>query len=104
MKTRKDLARIFLFIATVYWGIWLGGYIFNALMVVPLWSHSPPDSMISYFKEPHFLLYFFSVVNPWVFLMSLIAWLLTVKLDTGAKAWLGRATLIAWVMLPLKFG
>jgi len=34
--------------------------------------------------------------------MSLIAWLLTIKLDTGARAWLGRATLVAWIMLPLK--
>ncbi len=102
MKIRKDLARLFLFIATIYWGIWLGGYIFNALMVVPLWSHDPPDSMISYFREPHFLLYFFSAVNPWVFLVSLIAWLLTIKLDTGARTWLGKATLIAWIMLPLK--
>jgi len=34
--------------------------------------------------------------------VSLIAWLLTTKLDTGAGAWLGRATLIAWIMLPLK--
>jgi hypothetical protein len=102
MKTRKDFARLFLFIATVYWGIWLGGYIFNALMVVPGWSHNPPDSMLGYFREPHFLLYFFSAVNPWVFLASLIAWILTVKLDTGARFWLGRATLIAWIMFPLK--
>ena len=102
MKIRKDLARLFLFIATVYCGIWLGGYIFNALMVVPGWSHNPPDSILGYTREPHFLLYFFSAVNPWVFLVSLIAWLLTIKLDTGAKAWIGRATLIAWIMLPLK--
>ncbi len=102
MKTRKDLARIFLFIATVYWGIWLGGYIFNALMVVPSWSHNPPDSILNYTRAAHFLLHFFSVVNPWVFLASLTAWLLTVKLDTGAGVWLGRATLIAWIMLPLK--
>jgi len=102
MKTRKDLARIFLFIATVYWGIWLGGYIFNALMVVPGWSHNPPDSILNYKREAHFLLHFFSAVNPWVFLVSLIAWLLTIKLDTGARFWLGLATLIAWIMLPLK--
>jgi hypothetical protein len=102
MKIRKDLARLFLFIATVYWGIWLGGYIFNALMVVPGWSHNPPDSILSYTKEPHFLLYFFSAVNPWVFLASLIAWLSTIKLDTGAGVWIGRATLIAWIMFPLK--
>lgn len=102
MKIRKDSARLILFIATVYWGIWLGGYIFNALMVVPLWSHNPPDSMLGYFREPHFLLYFFSAVNPWVFLASLIAWLLTIKLDTGARFWLGWATLVAWIMFPLK--
>ncbi|MCA1639464.1 MAG: hypothetical protein LC768_14195 [Acidobacteria bacterium] len=102
MKTRKDLARLFLFVATVYWGIWLGGYIFNALMVVPGWSHNPPDSILNYTREPHFLLYFFSAVNPWVFLASLIAWLLTLKLDTRARFWLGGATLIAWIMLPLK--
>ena len=102
MKTRKDLARLFLFIATVYWGIWLGGYIFNALMVVPSWSHNPPDSILNYTRESHFLLYFFSAVNPWVFLASLVAWLLTFKLDTGARFWLGWASLIAWIMFPLK--
>ncbi|HEX8566889.1 MAG TPA: hypothetical protein VF648_14690 [Pyrinomonadaceae bacterium] len=102
MKTRKDLARLFLFIATVYWGIWLGGYVFNALMVIPGWSYNPPDSILNYTREPRFLLYFFSAVNPWVSVVSLIAWLLTIKLDTGARAWLGRATLIAWIMFPLQ--
>jgi hypothetical protein len=102
VKVRKDLARLFLFVATIYWGIWLGGYIFNAVMLVPLWSYNPPESMVSYFRVPRFLIYFFTMVNPWVFLASLIAWLLTIRLDTGARCWLGRATLIAWIMLPLK--
>ena len=102
MKTCKGLARLVLFIATIYWAIWLGGYIFNAVMLVPVWSHNPPDSMLNYFRTPRFLFYFFSHVNPWVFLASLIAWLLTIKLDTGARFWLGWATLIAWIMFPLK--
>ena len=102
MKIRKDLARLFLFIATVYWGIWLGGYIFNAVMLVPLWSYNPPDSLLNYFRTPRYLIRFFSWVNPWVFLVSLIAWLLTIKLDTRAGFWLGWATLLAWIMLPLK--
>jgi hypothetical protein len=102
MKTRKDFARLFLFIATVYWAIWLGGYIFNTLMVVPLWSHNPPDSLVNYFTNQHYLIYFFAAVNPWVFLTSLIAWLLTIKIDSGGRAWLGRATLLAWIMFPLK--
>lgn len=102
MKIRRSLARLLLFVATVYWGIWLGGYIFNALMLVPVWSHNPPDSMLGYFRVPRFLLYFFSMVNPWVFLTSLVAWLLTIRLNTGARFWIGWATLVAWVMLPLK--
>jgi hypothetical protein len=102
MKIRKDVARLFLFAATIYWGIWLGGYIFNAVMLVPVWGHNPPDSLLNYFRTPRFLIYFFSAVNPWVFLASLVAWLLTIKLDTGAKFWLGWATLIAWIMFPLK--
>jgi hypothetical protein len=102
MKTRKDWARLFLFIAAIYWGIWLGGYIFNAVMLVPIWSHNAPDSIASYFKTEHFLIYFFKWVNPWVFLASLVAWILTIKVDTGARVWLGRAALIAWIMFPLK--
>jgi hypothetical protein len=102
MKIRKNIARLFLFIATVYWGIWLGGYIFNAVMVVPGWSYRPPESISNYIKESHPLLSFFSAVNPWALLMSLIAWLLTIKIDTGARVWIGRATLIALIMLPLK--
>jgi hypothetical protein len=102
MRLRKDLARLFLFAATIYWAVWLGGYIFNAVMLVPVWSHNPPDSLHDYFRVPRFLIYFFKYVNPWVFLATLVAWLLTIKLDTGARAWLGRATLVAWVMLPLK--
>ena len=58
--------------------------------------------MINYFRTPRFLIYFFSAVNPWVFLASLIAWLVTLKLDTEARFWLGWATLIAWIMFPLK--
>lgn len=102
MKIRRNLARLLLFVATVYWGIWLGGYIFNAVMLVPIWSHNPPDSLLVYFKTPHFLIYFFKWVNPWVFLASLAAWIFTIRLDTGARVWLGWATLIAWIMLPLK--
>ena len=102
MKVRKDLARLFLFISTIYWGIWLGGYIFNALIVVPTWNYNPPETIVTYYKNRHVLLDFFTAVNPWVFLVTLVAWLLTIKLDIGGRAWLGKATLIAWILLPLK--
>jgi hypothetical protein len=102
MKILKNSARLFLFIAAIYWGIWLGGYIFNAVMLVPIWAHNAPESIVDYFKTPHYLIYFFAWVNPWVFLATLVAWLLTIKVDTGARRWLGWATLVAWLMFPLK--
>lgn len=100
--TRKNLALIFLLAATTYWAVWLGGYIFNALMDVPSWSHDPPDSMVRYDKNLHIIFYFFAAVNPWVFLVSLIAWLFLRKVDTAGRSWQAYGTLIAWVMLPLK--
>lgn len=102
MQIRKNIALTLLFVATVYWAVWLGGYVFNALMVVPLWDHNMPDSMVSYFKTPHHLIYFFSAVNPQVFLASLVSWISMIKMDTAAKPWLGRATLIALLLIPLK--
>jgi hypothetical protein len=102
MKTRIDFARFFLFIATIYWAIWLGGYIFNTLMLVPLWSYNPPDSVVNHFSNQQYLIYFFAVVNPWAFVVSTIAWIVSIKVDTGARVWLGRATLLAWIMFPLK--
>lgn len=100
--TRKKLALVFLLAATVYWGIWLGGYIFNAVMVVPGWSYDPPGSLVEYDRQLRILVYFFTAVNPWVFLVSLAAWLLMRKVDTAARYRLGLGTLIAWVMLPFK--
>lgn len=100
--TRRNLGLVFLLAATVYWGIWLGGYIFNAVMVVPGWSYDPPGSLVEYDRHLRILVYFFTAVNPWVFLVSLAAWLLIRKVDTAARPWIGRGTLIAWVMLPLK--
>jgi hypothetical protein len=100
--TRKNISLVFLLAATAYWGIWLGGYIFNALMVVPSWSYNAPGSLLQYDKSTHILVYFFTAVNPWVFLVSLAAWLFLRKVDTAGRSWLGRGTLIAWIMLPLK--
>ena len=100
--TRKTITLVLLFAATIYWGIWLGGYIFNAIMVVPTWSHHPPGSLVEYDRQMHILLYFFTAVNPWIFFVSLAAWLFSRKVDTAGRRWLAWGTLIAWVMLPLK--
>lgn len=99
---RRNVGLVFLLTATIYWGIWLGGYIFNAVMVIPGWSYGPPGSMIEYDRQSHILVYFFSAVNPWVFLVSLAAWLFIRKVDTAARSWIAWATLIAWIMLPFK--
>ena len=102
MRLRARVALLVLFFATVYWAVWVGGYLFNGLMLVPLWSHDAPASLVEYHRTPRYIAYFFVWMNPWVFLASLAAWLLIRKVDSGGRRWVSRATLLAWILLPLK--
>ncbi len=42
---KKAVSRACLWFAAVWWGIWFGGQLFNALMVVPYFSANPPQSL-----------------------------------------------------------
>jgi hypothetical protein len=42
---KKVVSRACLWFAAVWWGIWFGGQLFNALMVVPYFSANPPQSL-----------------------------------------------------------
>ena len=68
---RGTLARALLFLATFWWGVWFGGQLFNALMVVPHFSASPPGSLMQWGQmRRHFIVDFFVAFNSiWVFLM-----------------------------------
>jgi hypothetical protein len=45
MATRDIFALVFLWIAVLSWGIWVGGTIYQMAVVVPVFSASPPGSL-----------------------------------------------------------
>jgi hypothetical protein len=42
---KRIVSRACLWFAAIWWGIWFGGQLFNALMVVPYFSANPPQSL-----------------------------------------------------------
>ena len=45
MTTRERITHILLWLSIVVWGCMLGGIIYETLVVVPVWSAAPPESM-----------------------------------------------------------
>ncbi|HXP34277.1 MAG TPA: hypothetical protein VN827_01870 [Chthoniobacterales bacterium] len=86
----KFLSRVLLWLATIWSAVWLGGQVFNALMVVPHFSRNPPDSLIAW-GEMRFdnLADFFLIFSPlWTFILLLVCFFLS-------RGKLGRAWIIA---------
>lgn len=97
MTTKRKFIHIILFIVTLDWALWVGGQFFNALMVIPGWSHDVPRSIQWYQQNmlSHIVAYFFLVVNP-VFLLvpAIIAWILCRKEKSAFRVWFGIALLL----------
>lgn len=88
MSLRQRIAGVLLHAATIIFAVWFGGQVFNALMVVPVWSASLPESAVAYTGAVRQFggggLNFFVLFNPlWVTLL-LVASLLC--LGRGADA------------------
>ena len=60
-----------LFLAILWWGTWFGGQLFNALMVVPYFSASPPGSLYQWgAMRRQFVADFFVVCNSfWIIVL-----------------------------------
>ena len=64
----RIVSRACLWFAIVWWGIWFGGQLFNALMVVPHFSANPPQSLAEWAQTSSTSLAdFFVIFNPiWI--------------------------------------
>ena len=51
MAKKISIAQIFLWLYVVVLGITIGGGLYEQLVVMPLWSLSPPDSVIAYHQH-----------------------------------------------------
>ncbi len=100
----KFLARVLLWLATIWSAVWLGGQVFNALLVVPHFSRNAPDSLTAW-GEMRFdnLADFFLIFSPlWTFVLLLIA----AKLgkDHPARRWIIFSAVCALVSVMTLFG
>ena len=50
MSIRNQALNVLLWYAIFAWGIWLGGPLFQMLVVVPMWSASPPESLRTFLQ------------------------------------------------------
>ena len=48
MSLRQRASEVLLYAAALTFAVWFGGQVFNALMVVPVWGASPPESVVAY--------------------------------------------------------
>jgi len=49
VELRERILNVFLWYSVLAWGTWFGGTLYQMLVVVPMWSVSPPDSVYAFF-------------------------------------------------------
>jgi len=50
MALRDQALNILLWYAILAWGTWVGGTLYQMLVIVPMWSVSPPESVRAFFQ------------------------------------------------------
>jgi hypothetical protein len=107
MSKQFSIAQIFLWLYVVVLGIQIGGGLYEQLVVMPLWSLSPPDSVVAYHQH--------NVANPqfapdqggrfWIFFFPLGALLAIATLVSGLKTrpehrkWRMVSTILALIVV-----
>jgi len=100
--TRERVARGLLWFAVLWWGISFGGQFFNAMMVVPYFSHQPPALLEEWGRmratnDGDF----FAIFNAsWIFLATFIAIFL---MRTGSRRWAIASAVAAALSFAIAF-
>jgi hypothetical protein len=104
MKTK--IARYLLWFAVIWWGVWFGGQLFNALMVVPFFSSNPPESLAEWGRmRVYNVADFFIVFNTfWITLALAASYLFGRKTHGKADFWIILSAAAALVSLILLMG
>ena len=103
MLTRNAITRILLWLSVLLMSIWFGGTIFSALVVVPMWSASPPESVRAFFTGTdfnHTISNFFG--PPWIVVRGLPVLLLLISgwnLRTHRKYFLLMTACLAFSLI-----
>ncbi len=111
MTRRFSIAQIFLWFFVIFLGIAIGGELYEQLVVMPLWSLAPPDSVTAYYQH--------NVTNPqfalnqggrfWAFIMPLTSLLAIATLLSGLKTrpehrkWRITGTVLIFLVVGFTF-
>lgn len=92
MTKRQLAAGVLLHAAALIFAVWLGGQVFNALMVIPVWSASLPESVVAATAPVRQFgagrINFFAVFNPlWVTLLLAASLLLGRGAGRARRRW-----------------
>lgn len=61
---RDGVLKILLWYVVLAWATWLGGTLYQMLVVVPLWSDAPPDSVRTFFTQTAYNQTIFNFFGP----------------------------------------
>ncbi len=98
--TRK-ITQILLWIAVVAWSLWIGGLMYEMVVILPLWSSSLPESVVEWNARPQFVVNptrFFAPVAITTVLSSLLGLILGWK-SGNRRVWLVLSAICAVVTL-----
>ncbi|HVE58045.1 MAG TPA: DUF1772 domain-containing protein [Pyrinomonadaceae bacterium] len=111
MKQQFSIAQILLWLFVITLGITLGGGLYETLVTMPLWSASPPDSVIDYYRHnsanPQFALNqggrFWIYFTPLLGLLSIATLLSGFKTRPEHRRWRIAGTVFALTVVVVTF-
>ncbi len=95
MTIRTLLACILLWYNVLSFSIWFGGTIYQMLVIVPLWSASPPESLRAFFQNTEFTRTIRHFFGPTAMVLRVVPLLL------GLAAGWHLARHRMWLLLPV---
>ena len=111
MTREFSIAQIFLWLFIVVLGITIGGGLYEQQVVMPLWSLTPPDSVIGYYQHnlanPQFTLNqggrFWIFVTPLLGLLAIATLLSGLRTRAEHRKWRIGGTILALVVVVFTF-
>ena len=96
---RNKLASALLIASIFAWGIWCGGQLANEMMIIPIWSASPPESVKAFVELPRTGgAPFFLIFGPLFVVLAIAATLAAWKSARRSRKWLALSAGTAIVL------
>ena len=111
MAQQFSIARLFLWLFVIVLGLEIGAGLYETLVVLPLWTLAPPDSVVAYHQHnvayPQFALNaggrFWMFFTPLTGLMALATLVSAFKTHPEHRKWRVAATVLALMVVGFTF-